>query len=193
MVTSGEKELFPQEDYLRDEEHTELKHEYLDGEVWAMVGATDFHVTIAMNLAYLLKGNLKGTPCRSYISDMKVHVEKANAFFYPDVVVTCDKKDKQNRLYKQSPIFIAEVLSSSTEAYDRGLKFSCHRQLESLKEYWLIDTKKIAIDTFRRNDDNDWVLHSYSEQEYDAKITSLDLTLPLSDLYEDVEFNTSHQ
>ncbi len=192
MVTSAEKALFPPEDYLRDEECTELKHEYLDGEVWAMVGATDFHVTIAMNLAYLLKANLKDTPYQSYISDMKVHVEKANAFFYPDVLVTCDKKDKQSRLYKQSPIFIAEVLSPSTEAYDRGLKFSCYRQLESLKEYWLIDTQKIAIDTFRRNDDNDWVMHSYSEQEQNAMITSLDLTFPLGDLYEDVELDIPH-
>ena len=192
MVTSAEKALFPPEDYLRDEECTELKHEYLDGEVWAMVGATDFHVTIAMNLAYLLKANLKDTPCQSYISDMKVHVEKVNAFFYPDVLVTYDKKDKQNRFYKQSPIFIAEVLSPSTEAYDRGLKFSCYRQLESLKEYWLIDTQKIAIDTFRRNDDNDWVMHSYSEQEQNAMITSLDLTFPLGDLYEDVELDIPH-
>jgi len=117
MPSPTEKLPLTAEDYLQGEASAEVKHEYPDGEVWARVGASDAHVTIAMSLAFLLKQALKGSPCRAYISDMKVNVEKANAFFYPDVVVTCDPKDRDNPLFKQHPVFIAEVLSPSTEAF----------------------------------------------------------------------------
>ena len=137
-MSLAEKLQHTPEDYLQGELSAECKHEYLNGEVWAMVGATDAHVTITMNLGFLLKQSLKSSPCRVYISDMKVNVEKADAFFYPDVMVTCGAKDRDNSLFKQHPVFIAEVLSPSTEAFDRGQIFSAYRQLESLKSYWLI-------------------------------------------------------
>jgi Uma2 family endonuclease len=121
------------DDYLKGEAITDMKHEYLNGEVWAMSGATDNHVTVAGNLFVLLKSHLKKSPCRAYISDMKVRVEKVNAFFHPDVFVTCNPLDQANTLFKVHPVFIAEVLSPSTEAFDRGLKFNAYRQLDSLK------------------------------------------------------------
>ncbi len=155
-----------------------------------MVGATDTHVTIAGNLFFLLKQILKGSPCRSYISDMKVQIEKSDAFFYPDVVVTCDERDLSNRLFKKHPLFIAEVLSPATEAFDRGAKFSHYRQLESLQCYWLIDSAKQAIDSFTRMDNGDWVLHSYSRQETVAGIKALDIEFAISDLYDEVEWET---
>ena len=105
------KRILTAEEYLQGEDTAEFKHEYMNGEVWAMVGATDNHVTIAMNLALLLKQQLKGTPCRTYISDMKVNVEKANPFFYPDILVTCDNQDRQNSLYKQQPLFIESAVT----------------------------------------------------------------------------------
>ena len=140
----AEKLKLSAEDYLQGEASAQIKHEYLDGEVWAMVGASDSHVSIAMNLAFLLKQALKDTPCRAYISDMKVNVAQANTFFYPDVLVTCEPKDRDNRLFKQHPLFIAEVLSSSSEAFDRGSKFAAYRQLDSLQHYWLIDSQSKA-------------------------------------------------
>jgi len=153
MVSAAEKLTLTAEDYLQGEASAEYKHEYLNGEVWALVGATDAHVTIVGNLLVLLKQSLKGTPCRTYISDM----EKANAFFYSDVLVTCNARDRDNTLFKQHPVFIAEVLSPSTEAFDRGQKFSAYRQLESLQTYWLIDSQKMSVDCFNRADNNEWL------------------------------------
>jgi len=188
MVSAAEKLPLTVEEYLQGEASAEYKHEYLNGEVWAMVGATDAHVTIAMNLGFLLKQSLKGTPCRAYISDMKVNVEKANAFFYPDVLVTCNSKDRDNTLFKQHPVFIAEVLSPSTEAFDRGQKFSAYRQLESLQTYWLIDSRKLSVDCFNRKNDNEWLLHGYENADEIIRIPALDLEYPLQGLYEEVLF-----
>jgi len=153
-----------------------------------MVGRADAHVTIAMNLGFLLKQSLKGTPCRTYISDMKVNVEKANAFFYPDVLVTCNTRDRDNTLFKQHPVFIAEVLSPSTEAFDRGQKFSAYQQLESLQTYWLIDSQKMSVDCFNRTDNNEWLLHGYEKAEEIVRIPALNLEWPLQSLYEEVLF-----
>lgn len=188
MLSAAEKLMITVDDYLQGEASAEYKHEYLNGEVWAMVGATDSHVTIAGNLFTLLKQSLKGTPCRAYISDMKVNVEKANAFFYPDVLVTCNPKDRDAPLFKQHPLFIAEVLSPSTEAFDRGQKFSVYRQLESLQTYWLIDSRKMSVDCFNRRDNNEWLLHSYENADEIIRIPSLDLEYPLQGLYEEVLF-----
>lgn len=188
-MSLAEKLPLSPEDYLQGEASADFKHEFMAGEVWAMVGASDAHVTIAGNLFFLLKQTLKNGPCRVYISDMKVQVEKANAFFYPDVLVSCDSKDRDNKLYKQHPCFIAEVLSPSTEAFDRGEKFNAYRQLDSLQNYWLIDNKRMLIDSFTRQDNNDWLLHSYSDTGEIISLSSLALTCSLNDIYEDVLFD----
>lgn len=189
-MLGAEKIILTADAYLKGEESAEIKHEYQNGEVWAMVGASDNHVTITMNLAFRLKQHLKHTPCRSYISDMKVHVEKANAFFYPDVMVTCNPKDLTNSHYKHYPIFIAEVLSPSTEAFDRGNKFNACRQLGSLQTYWLVDTQSQRIDSFTRAYNDDWLLHSYNEADETVEIKDLGFNCLLKALYEDVlQFN----
>ena len=184
-MSIAEKTKLSEQEYLKGEETAEFKHEYLNGEVWAMVGASDNHVTIAMNLAFLLKQKLKDTPCRSYISDMKVKIEQANAFFYPDVFVSCEQKDKQNTHYKEYPVFIAEVLSPSTEAYDRGDKFKFYRQLPSLQEYWLIDAQKVSIDCFSRQSDDTWILQNISLRQEQTIIKALDIELSLAEIYEE--------
>lgn len=184
-MSLAEKQILSAEEYLQGEESAEFKHEYMNGEVWAMVGATDNHVTIAGNLFILLKQKLKGTPCRTYISDMKVQVEKANAFFYPDILVSCDKQDRQSSLYKQNPLFIAEVLSPSTEAFDRGKKFTAYRQLDSLQCYWLVDAAAQHIDSYTRTENNDWLLHSYDQSDEAVQIAALDIEFLLQELYED--------
>lgn len=185
-MSLAEKLQLTPEEYLQGEASAEFKHEYLDGEVWAMVGASDAHVTIAGNMFFLLKQSLKGTPCRAYISDMKVNVATANAFFYPDVLVTCDGKDRDNNLYKQHPLFIAEVLSPSTEAFDRGGKFSAYRQLESLQTYWLIDSQNRSVDCFDRTNGNEWLMRSFTDEQAKLSIPSLELEWQLRQLYEDV-------
>lgn len=177
-------------EYLQGEEAATVKHEYLDGEVWAMVGASDAHVSIAGNIFFLLKQALKQSPCRPYISDMKVNVAAANAFFYPDVLVSCNPKDRDNRLFKQHPVFIAEVLSPSTEAFDRGAKFAAYRQLESLQSYWLIDSRTQAIDCFRRTADNAWLLHSHTGPGDKLAIPELNLELDFAEIYADVDLDS---
>jgi Uma2 family endonuclease len=174
------------EEYLAGEETAGIKHEFLDGEVWAMVGASDNHVTIAGSLFTLLKRHLKNSPCRAYISDMKVRVEKADAFFYPDVLVTFEAKDRNNTHFKEYSVFIAEVLSPSTEGFDRGSKFNAYRQLDSLQTYWLIDTENNRIDSFTRADNDDWLLHSYTQAEGEVEINHLAFRCLLNDIYEDV-------
>jgi len=188
-MSLAEKRILSAEEYLQSEESAEFKHEYMDGEVWVMTGATDNHVTIAGNLALLLKQKLKGTPFRTYISDMKVRVEKADSFFYPDILVSCDDQDRQNSLYKQNPIFIAEVLSPSTEAFDRGKKFTAYRQLDSLQSYWLIDASAPHIDSYTRTENNDWLLHSYNQTDETVKIAALGIEFLLQELYEDTLFD----
>jgi len=185
MSVAAKHSLISEQEYLENEKIAEFKHEYLKGEIWAMAGASDNHVTIAMNLALILKQKLKGKPCRSYISDMKVKVALVGAFFYPDVFVSCNTGDKDQTYYKEHPNFIAEVFSPSTEAYDRGDKFKYYQQLASLEEYWLIDAQKMSVDCFTRQSDHVWTLHSYASRQDIASIDALNIQILLADLYEE--------
>ncbi len=119
------------------------------------------------------------------MAEMKVHVETVDAFFYPDVVVTCDERDRQYEYYKKHPSLIIEVLSESTSAYDRGRKFAMYRQLSELKEYLIIDPDRISVDYFRRDATNHWVLYPYVE-EAAVELASIDFSTSMDAIYEDV-------
>jgi Uma2 family endonuclease len=175
------------QEYLEAEEHSDVKHEFEHGRIWAMARATDAHVTIALNLAAILKGHVRGGPCRVYISDMKVRVEAADAFYYPDVMVSCDPRDRAGEYYKQHPCLIVEVLSESTEAFDRGNKFAVYRQLESLEEYVLVDSRTMGVDIFRRGPEQRWVLYPFRGGD-EVVFSSVDLRCPIAEPYENVEF-----
>lgn len=123
MVASPQPSLTAQ-DYLTLEAESPIKHEYIHGEAYAMAGASDAHVTITVNLAALLRNHVRGSGCRVYIADMKAHIETRNCFYYPDVMVTCDERDRENDTYKCFPKLIIEVLFDATEAFDRGDKFA---------------------------------------------------------------------
>lgn len=186
-VTQPSFTLTPQA-YLEWEKDNEIKHEFVDGDVFAMAGAKDAHVTVAGNLFALLHAHVKGSPCRPYISDMKVQVEKANAFFYPDVMITCDERDRHKDYFKNHPILIAEILSESTAAFDRGRKFAAYRQLESLQEYLLIDPNDYSVDCFRRDTAGHWVLYPFGSGEQ-VELASLKWSAPIAALYEGVTVN----
>ncbi|MFZ5483096.1 MAG: Uma2 family endonuclease [Pseudomonadota bacterium] len=158
MSKAALAERFSATDYLRWEAEQPAKHEYLLGEVFAMGGASRRHVTAAGNLFSSLSLALEGTPCRPYMADMKVEAARDVAYFYPDVLVTCDPADHRADLVIQSPILVAEVLSPSTAAYDRGDKFVLYRGIASLREYVLIDPDRKAVELYRRGDDGLWVL-----------------------------------
>ncbi len=126
--------LFPEE-YLAAEKDSPIKHEYIQGQVYAMPGASDAHVTVAGNLFTLLRNHIRGTGCRVYMADMKmadmkVKIEPANVFYYPDVTVTCDERDRSYAYFKRYPCLIVEMLSSTAEGFDRGEKFANYRHLE---------------------------------------------------------------
>lgn len=187
-MSVAQQRFFTAEEYLAWEEMQEVKHEYLHGEVYevyAMVGARDAHVTVSLSVASLLKAHLRGTPCRTYMADMKLRVEAADAFFYPDVFVTCDTRDRAADLVKSHPTLIVEVLSDSTAGFDRGRKFSHYRLLESLKEYVLIDPDLFTVDVFRRDASGHWVLYPFEGKD-EVEFACLEFRVPLAAIFEDV-------
>ncbi|NEP25785.1 MAG: Uma2 family endonuclease [Moorea sp. SIO3I6] len=132
MIADKIPNYISKEDYLSQEEDSAIKHEYSDGEIYAMAGASDAHVTIAGNLFALLRNHVRGTGCRVYMADMKAYIEAANSYYYPDVMVTCDARDRELTNYKKYPCLIVEVLSPKTEAFDRGNKFYNYQKLDTL-------------------------------------------------------------
>jgi Uma2 family endonuclease len=162
-----------------------IKHEFVGGEVFAMTGAADFHVTLTGNVYSALRLHLKGSPCRTYFTDMKLRVAATGAYYYPDLMVTCSAADAADSLVKREPVLLVEVLSPSTAAYDRGDKFVAYRQLPSLREYVLIDPQSRRCDVYRVGDDGLWVLHPF-ESGQDLHLASVDLVVPHADLWDEV-------
>ena len=188
MIASPQQSYLSSDEYLQLEDASNIKHEYIDGQVYAMAGASDPHVTIAGNLFALLRSHVRGSACRVFIADMKARIESLNRFYYPDVMVTCDPRDRETSNYKQFPSLIVEVLSDSTEAFDRGDKFVDYQELESLREYVLINTKRQRVECFRRNEQGLWVLQSYTPQQASFRLDSIGFESTLEALYEDVTF-----
>ncbi|KGF72817.1 hypothetical protein DO97_03505 [Neosynechococcus sphagnicola sy1] len=185
MIASPQPALSIAE-YLQLETESPTKHEYINGEAYAMAGASDGHVTIALNLASLLRSHLRGSGCRVYIADMKARIIARNCFYYPDVMVTCAPQDQETSTYKQFPKLIVEVLSDSTEAFDRGDKFADYQTVPSLEEYVLINTRHQRVDCFRRNAEGLWVLQSYTPETDRLDLHSVNFSTTLTALYEDV-------
>jgi Uma2 family endonuclease len=161
MIANPKFSYISPDEYLDMEEQSDIKHEYIDGYVYAIAGANDPHVTIALNMAFVVRNHLRGSGCRVYMSDMKAKIDSLNRFYYPDVMVTCDPRDIQTPNHKRFPKLIIEVLSKSTEAFDRGDKFADYQQLDSLEEYVLVNTKRQRIDCFCKEDGR-WFLETYS-------------------------------
>lgn len=183
-MTAAEKIAFTAEDFLKWESTQDTKHEFADGIAYAMAGAGENHVIISGNVFAALRAHVRGTPCRAFISDMKLKVEAAEAFFYPDVFVTCSDNDAKRKDYKTDPVLVIEVLSPTTAAYDRGQKFATYRRLPSLQEYVLIDPERISVEIFRRDATDHWVLYPYGLGE-EVEFASVGLNLPIEAVYED--------
>lgn len=170
-----------------------VRHEFIAGRLHVLhgddepypAGACEAHVTVALNVAMALRQHLAGTPCRTFITDMKLHVEAANAFFYPDVMVTCSAADATDQLVKRDPVLLVEVLSPATAAYDRGDKFAAYRQLLDLREYLLVDTASRRCDLYRKGADGLWVLHPF-EPGQPLRLESVALDLPAAQLWAEV-------
>lgn len=190
MGQAAQAAVFTASDYLAWEPAQRDRHEYLDGEVFAMAGAEDRHVTVSGNLYMALRQHLSGSPCRTFMSEMRLQVAAANSYFYPDVMVTCSAADRASALVKTAPKLIAEVLSPSTAAFDRGLKFSHYRSLPSLEEYLLIDLDTRCTDVYRKGTDGLWVLHPFARNDA-VMLASVALTLPAAQLFAEVQDETA--
>lgn len=187
MVASLSTDYVSAAVYLSEEVESPCKREYRDGLIYAMAGASNNHVTIALNLATALRSHLRGSGCRAFISDTKVHVQSRNAYYYPDVVVSCDRRDREFPNFLRYPKLIVEVLSDATEAFDRGDKFADYRSLETMTEYVLVSQKHQQVEVFRSNADKGWVFAPYGAGET-LRLSSVDFQCSIDDLYEDVTF-----
>ena len=184
------------ENYLATErECIDEKHEYVAGEVFAMAGASYNHNLITANLVRRLGNQLDGRPCTVLTSDMRVRVATADACAYPDVVVLCDRPvfHDSRRDVLTNATLVAEVLSPSTEGYDRGGKFAIYRGLPSLRQYVLIAQDRPAIDVFTRQPDGRWILDAYTDPAAPIHFESIGCTLRLREVYDKVEFETPGQ
>jgi len=178
---------FSPEEYLAWEHEQPDRNEYVRGEVFAMTGVSEAHATITLNLAAALHAHLRGSPCRPFTLDLKLRVDAANCFFYPDIFVTCDPRDRgvDAAFVKRHPKLVVEVLSRSTEAYDRGDKFAAYRTLETLEEYVLISPERTVLDVFRRDASGHWVLYPFVAGDT-LELASVGFTCPVTQLFEGV-------
>ena len=173
------------EAFLDWENRQSARHEFYRGEVFAMVGARRVHGIVALNVATALKSRLKGNPCMVFIENMKLRVAD-DALFYPDVFVTCDERDLRTEMVFGHPTLIVEVLSESTQAFDRGAKFAAYRSLASLREYLLIDPDLRTVELFRRNAAGLFELHDHTGLDT-LELASLRLALPQAELFEGLD------
>ena len=154
-----------------------------------MSGGEDRNATVALNVGIALREHLRGTRCSVYLTDVRLRVRARDNYFYPDVMVTCSDADRASRLSKSDPVLIVEVLSKSTEAYDRGEKFANYRAIEALAEYAMIDINTRRVDLYRKGADGLWVLHptELSAPEASVTLNSINLSISADALFADIE------
>ena len=184
MIATPHPDRLTPNDYLAWEIQQDLRYEYFDGAVIAMTGGSLPHADIALNIATILRASLKGR-CKVRNSDAKVGISEAGPFVYPDVSVTCDDRDRTAQAFSRYPCLIVEVMSPSTEAYDRGGKFALYRRIDTLQEYMLVSSEAKTVDVFRRQEHGLWTFMAYGEGDQ-IPVSSLDLTLRMQDIYDDV-------
>ncbi len=185
------KKFISEEEYLERERVATEKHEYFQGEIFAMSGASMPHIEISMNISVDLGIKLKGKKCRPYGSDMRMNIPENTLYTYPDLSVYCNEVDTldDNRDTAIKPTVIFEILSKSTRNYDQGEKFALYRQIPTLKEYILIDSEKIKVIHHIKTDVLSWNFTEYISIVDSFEIKCLELEMNLSDIYEDVTFD----
>jgi Uma2 family endonuclease len=186
MRTAESVDQITVEDYLAGESHSEVRHEYAGGLVYAMAGASEEHNIIGLNLATSLHAHVGDGPCRVFMADMKLRLSVAHdeVFYYPDLLVTCDSRDT-DRYAMRYPKVIIEVLSSETERTDRREKFFSYTSVETLDEYVLVAQSRREVTVFRRS--NQWMPEVLTNAEQTLELRSLEFATPLSAIYRRVK------
>lgn len=188
---SQKKEKMAPQEYLEFERDSEIKHEYFDGEIFAMVGASLNHNKITINLVRELGTRLKDSSCDLFSNDLRVKIQEIDKYTYPDIVIVCGDIELEKNSGMETllnPLVIIEVLSDSTEAYDRGTKFQHYRIIKSLREYILISQNHCQVEKYVRNDDGTWLYSSIDEMDKSIIIESIKCELIVEDIYLRVEF-----
>src|SRR5712692_636457 len=186
--------ISPQE-YLRLERQSEYKSEYLNGEIFPMTGASRKHNLVTTNISSSLHRQLKGRPCEVYAVDMRVKVRATGLYTYPDVAVVCGDPQFEDEQVDTlvNPTVLIEVLSDSTERYDRIAKSSYYRTIDSLAEHLLVAQNEIRLEQYVRQPNGEWLLCEYSTLDSAAQVTSIDCSLLLSDVYDKITFDPNHR
>lgn len=192
MIAQLDTPQISPQDYLAWEAEQLARYGYIDGQIYAMTGGTIPHNQVAVNLVALIKPHLRGKQSKTLSSDAKVGITEQGPFHYPDVSVTFDHRDRSARDYIRYPCLIVEVLSSSTEAFDRGQKFRHYRHIETLREYVLIDPDQMTVECYRLNENQRWELYHYATspdrpEDCHVELTSIELAFPINLLYEDID------
>ncbi|ABA21701.1 Protein of unknown function DUF820 [Trichormus variabilis ATCC 29413] len=183
MIAAKDKapQLTPQEYFIWEEQQLE-KHEYINGEVYAMTGGSVNHGRIAIRFTAMFDSHLQNTGCITGNSDIKVNIFGSNNYTYPDASVTCDVRDQTTTQYITYPCLIVEVLSKTTEAYDRGGKFRMYRQNPALIDYLLVSSTSVEIDLYHKNDAGDWLIINYKPGDT-IELKSINLNFPIEKVY----------
>lgn len=171
-------------DYLAAEESSDVRHEYVAGEVYAMTGGSQRHNRIALNMASTLLSALSGRPCQVFISDVRLHVARDNAYYYPDLMVTCGEQAAaaNESVVVRDPVLVVEVLSPGTETIDRREKLAAYRRLPSVREYVLVSQERIVVEIYRRQGEAGW-LYLTCQAGDTVALESVQLSVPVAVLY----------
>lgn len=174
------------EDYLRSEKISSTKHEYIEGEVFAMAGSSDNHNFIAGDIYAALLIHLRNSDCQPFIGDIKVRVRQ-DVYYYPDVLVSCEQ-NPENPYFRNEPILIVEILSKSTARVDTLEKVFAYQQIPSLQEYVVVDQYRMEVQIHRRQENGGWITYFFNESDDIVEFKSVDLTIPLPEIYRRVTF-----
>ena len=187
MSDSGGTIYLTNEEYLKFENSASLRHEYICGQIYAMSGATEAHNLLCSNLHILIGNSLLGSGCRVYSSSMKVRVEAADSFYYPDIMVTCEAYHADS-VFKSAPSLIAEVLSPSTKHIDRREKLIAYRQISSLRQYIIVHQTRMLVEVYDRISIKDWEYSRFHKfDEVLIKPAGKDLPVPVRTIYEGLD------
>lgn len=188
-----DSDFISEAEYLDRERASETKHEYFEGEIFAMIGASEPHNLIVGNVVRELGNKLKKTPCRVYPSDMRLKIQKSGLYTYPDGMVVCEERelgdDRRDTLL--NPDLIVEVLSDSTEAYDRGGKFAHYRTLDSLKAYLMISQNRRKMELYIKREDGAWTFTESGDEKPKIALTPFHCMLSHEEIYDKVELNST--
>ena len=189
-ATPKTKKKLTEDEYLAIEADADYRSEYYNGEMFAMAGANEGHNALKDNLIGELHAPLKDGPCRTYSSDMRVKVKRTGLYTYPDIVIVCGEPEIEHRQGLDNllnPRVVIEVLSKTTESYDRGTKFRHYKRLASVKEYVIVSSDRLCIDRFVRQDDETWVLTTFDKPSGKMVLESVPVRIPLADIYRGVD------